>query len=53
MYRNSAVPYLSKWVNKINNGHGKNMGKVPIATEDIEGKRKVREGFVIFCFILY
>ena len=53
MYRNSAVPYLSKWVNKINDGHGKNMGKVPIATEDIESKRKVREGFVNVFFILY
>lgn len=53
VYRNSAVPYLSKWVNKINDGHGKNMGKVPIATEDIESKRKVREGFVNVFFILY
>ena len=46
VYRNSAVPYLSKWVNKVNNGYRKNMDKVPIATEAIEGKRKVRKGIV-------
>ena len=30
VYRNSAVPYLSKWANKINNRHGKNMDRLQL-----------------------
>ena len=50
IYRNSAIPYLSKWVNQADIGQKENLGKLSTNVKDTASKIEVKYDL---CFSLY